>query len=92
MKYNILEARIEYKDGYITRITVLVDCSDTPSYPDIRAIYATTGLKNGYTHIPERAELSEDLLQNVAGYGMETVDRDEIFPQWKKKLNKKAGR
>jgi hypothetical protein len=26
------------------------------------------------------------LLQRVAGYGMETIDKKSIFPNWNKKL------
>lgn len=76
MSYNILEARIEFKDNAVSRVTVLVEISKG----DIRAIFATTKPSNGYMHIPPGAKVTNDLLQEVAGYGRETVDRDEIFP------------
>lgn len=85
--YNILEARIEFENNKIQRITVLVDCtsSTTKKFTDVRAIYATTKPRGGYMNIPPSATISDDLLQDVAAAGMETVDRDEIFPNWKKK-------
>lgn len=88
MSYNILEARIEYRDRRITRVTVLVEISKG----DVRAIFATDTPRNGYTHIEPGAQVTEDLLQDVAGYGMQTVDRDTIFPNWRAKQTPGAGR
>lgn len=87
MNYDILESRIEFKNNQITRITVLVDCTSAGSKPltDVRAIYATTKPKGGYMNISPFDKVSESLLQEVAAAGMETVDRNEIFPNWKKK-------
>ena len=88
MDYDILEAKLEFKDNKIQRITVLVDCtgpSSTP-YSDVRAIYATTKPRGGYMNISPSAKISESLLQDVAAAGMETDDRDEIFPNWKNSL------
>jgi len=79
--YNILEARTEFKDGKITRVTVLVEISKN----DVRAIFASTTPRGGYTFIKPTDQLTEDLLQRVAAEGMETVDRDDIFPTWRKK-------
>jgi len=95
MNYNILEARIEYQDNKLTRITVLVDCTGsnnphTKPFSDVRAIYATNKPCSGYMFIhPTKAQLSDDLLQQVAAAGMETVDRDKIFPGWKAKCSTK---
>lgn len=84
MKQQILEARIEFKANEVTRITVLVEMSEN----DVRAIFATTKARPGYMSIsPHTTEVTEQLLQEVADYGMETVDRDEIFPKWKLKVN-----
>lgn len=85
MNYKILETRIEFKDNKIKRITVLVDCTANYSTPfsDVRAIYATTRPTGGYMNIPMSAKINEELLQQVAAAGMQTVDRDEIFPNWK---------
>lgn len=81
--YNILEARIEYTNGALSRITVLVEMSKG----DVRAIFATNKKRPGYCHIETSGTGPFDShLQRVAAYGMETVDRDEIFPQWRKKL------
>lgn len=97
MDYNILETRIEFNDSKIERITVLVDCTGGYSKPfsDVRAIFATTKPTGGYMNIPPSSKLSDELLQEVAAAGMETVDRDEIFPKWKAnvhhKLNPAAG-
>lgn len=88
MSYNILEARIEFKDRRISRVTVLVEISKG----DVRAIFATDQPRNGYTHIQPTATVSDELLQDVAGYGMQTVDRDTIFPHWKAKQSPGAGR
>lgn len=85
--YKILEARIEFKNNQLDSVTVLVDCTGTQSKPlsDVRAIVATTSPVSGYMQIPPGASISEELLQEVAGYGMETVYRDAIFPRWKSK-------
>lgn len=83
--YNILEARIEYTNGALSRITVLVEMSKG----DVRAIYITNKKKLGYCHIDNsfgKSDSFDNQLQQVAAYGMETVDRDEIFPNWRKKL------
>lgn len=85
MKYNILEARIEFKDGEIERITLLVDMSIKPGRSwDIRAIFANKRMGPGYYSIQPGDRLDTALLQKVAGYGMETIDRGEIFKDWKK--------
>ena len=87
MTYKILEARIEYNNNKLTRVTVLVDCTGEYSKPlsDVRAIFATTQPRGGYMNISSSAVISERLLQEVAAAGMETVDRNEIFPNWKAK-------
>jgi len=82
--YNILEAKIEFSNNVIDRITLLVEISKN----DVRAIFATTKVRPGYIHIPFAAEISNELLQEIAGYGCETDDRDQIFSNWKKKYAK----
>jgi hypothetical protein len=79
MNYNILEARIEYKNKKLHRVTVLVEISQG----DIRAIFSSVGFKTGYDHLNPDEPVNDALLQRVAGYGMETVDRDRIFTNWK---------
>lgn len=86
--YTIIEARVEFTHNEITRVTVLVDMTGNQLRPltDVRAIFATKKPMAGYMSIPAGTELSAGLLQDVAGFGQETVDRDEIFPSWKQKL------
>lgn len=86
--YKILEARIEFKDSELSRVTVLVEMSKG----DVRAILASTSPRNGYMHIHPGTKVSDELLQEVAGYGSETVDRDVIFPNWKARQTPGAGR
>lgn len=82
---NILEARVEFKNNEVQRITVLVECSKN----DVRAMYATTKPRGGYMSIsPFTTSVTTELLQEVADYGMETDDRDEIFKNWKAKYSK----
>jgi len=87
MDYNILETRIEFENNKIQRITVLVDCTGSYSKPfsDVRAIFATMKPRGGYMNISAGTKISDKLLQEVAAAGMETVDRDNIFPNWKNK-------
>ena len=80
--YNILESRIEFKNNQLSRVTVLVEMSKG----DVRAIVATTQPRGGYMHLEPNVKVSNELLQEVAGYGLETIDRDEVFPNWKSKL------
>jgi len=80
--YNILESRIEFKNNKLFRITVLVEMS----LGDVRAIYADTNIKNGYMTLMPNQELSNELLQEVAGYGSERRDKDDMFPGWHSKL------
>ncbi|MFC0262599.1 MULTISPECIES: hypothetical protein [Bacteroidota] len=80
--YNILESRIEFKNNQLFRITVLVEMS----IGDVRAIYADTNLKAGYLVLKPNQEISKELLQQVAGYGSERRDKDDMFPGWHSKL------
>ena len=82
--YKILEAKIEFINNAPVVISVLVEISKG----DVRAIYATTKPSNGYMHIPSGASVTAELLQEVAGYGMERPDRDRLFPFWKEKYRK----
>lgn len=81
--YKILEAHAEYKDGQLCRVTVLVEISKG----DVRAIFCTNEVMNGYDMIKPGEPINENLLQRCAGYGrgMLTGDRDKIFRNWKKK-------
>lgn len=84
---NIIETRIEFKNGEVTRVTVLADFTPSILTPgsDVRALFITSERRGGYAYIQKNKELSE-LIQETVDYGMETVDRDEIFPNWKNKF------
>lgn len=79
--YKILEARIEFKNGHPYKIMVLVEMSKG----DVRAIFASTIPRSGYMSIPPEAKVNDELLQDVAGYGMQVADKDDIFRDWEKK-------
>lgn len=74
--YNILETRIEFQNNQLFRITVLVEMSKG----DVRAIYADTKPKCGYMFLMPDQELNNELLQEIAGYGSERADKDDMFP------------
>lgn len=77
--YNILETNIEFKNNKIEVITVLVEISKN----DIRAIQSTSKSNNGgYMYIPQSAKLNYELLQSIAGYGIE-VNAKKYFPKSK---------
>jgi hypothetical protein len=79
--YNILEVRIEYKDKKLHRVTVLVEISQG----DVRAIFLTTAPMAGYGILRPDEPVCNELLQRVAAIGRQTVDRDKIFPGFKRK-------
>jgi len=79
--YNILEARIEYRHKKLHRVTVLVEISQG----DVRAIFATDTFMDGYDCLNPDEPVTNELLQRVAGYGRQSVDRDKIFKGWKTK-------
>lgn len=83
MNYNILEARIKYKNKQLQRITLLVEISKG----DIRAITAINEPRGGYMFIMPNAALTDRLLQEVAGTGMQMPfsEADKVFPNWRTK-------
>ena len=83
--YNILEAKIKFKNNQVDTVAVLVEISKG----DVRAICATTKQLPGYVFIAPNQTVTNDLLQEIAGFGLETDKRDEIFPNWKQNLPKK---
>lgn len=84
--YNILQVHIEYSNRQLAKVTVLVEISRG----DIRAIFCTTGVKQGYDNIEPDEPVNEALLQRVAGYGMQIpIDNvSKTFPGWKKHIKK----
>lgn len=81
MNYNILEARIEYRNKKLHKVIVLVEISAG----DVRAICSTDSFRQGYDWLNPDEVVNDALLQRVAGYGQQVADRDTIFPNWKAK-------
>lgn len=79
--YNILEAHIEFKNGKLHKVTVLVNISPG----DVRAIFLTDIFMDGYDMLNPDEPINEALLQRTAGYGRQTIARDKIFRGWKRK-------
>lgn len=79
--YNIWEARIEYRNRKLYRVTVLVEISER----DIRAIYSTPDIGPGYEAIRPDEPVTDALLQRVAGFGRQiSVDAmGKVFPGWR---------
>lgn len=89
---KILESRLEFREGELHRITVLVDCTSSVSEPltDVRAITATTIQSGGYFYLSSGIKnVSTDLLLEVAYYGCELDGRDAMFPNWKSNFKKR---
>lgn len=83
--YNIWEARIEYRNKKLFRVTVLVEVSER----DIRAIFSTPDIGPGYGAISQDDLVTDTLLQYVAGYGRQ-IPIDEMgkfFPRWQTNHN-----
>lgn len=65
---KILKATILYSEvNKISRIDVVAEMSPG----DVRTIVATTTPRNGYMHILADADLTQELIEEVADYGME---------------------
>ncbi|GEM_PF-2019041 len=81
--YNVLESNIKFNEkGQILSVLALVEYSKG----DIRVIEATSQPRNGYMNISHRTDyILFDLLQEVAGYGMEITSKDKIPVEWYKK-------
>jgi hypothetical protein len=81
--YKILESLVTFGDFKPIEIAVLVEYSEN----DIRCIVSNNKPKQGYFFIKNHDVLDFDLLQSVAGYGMET-DYKKHFPNAKKYFKK----
>lgn len=81
--YNVIESNIKFNtNGQILSVLVLVDMYKG----DIRVIEATNQPRSGYMSISHRTDyVLFDLLQEVAGYGMEITDKNKIPAEWFKK-------
>jgi hypothetical protein len=83
---KILKVVIDYSENELSRITALVDFTPSDLKPgtDVRAIFASRQLCSGYMNIRPGMVISDKLIKQVIDTGRETVDRDDIFPNWKK--------
>lgn len=71
-RYNILNASLVYANGSLVRVIVKVEISEG----DIRYIKADTKPRAGYFYLLPNSVLCEDLLQHIAGYGMEVTEKE----------------
>lgn len=87
--YNILEARVEYKNQKLERVTVLVEISQG----DVRGVFSSNNLGAGYMKLHPNEPITDGLLQRVAGYGATLLmsERDTVFPNWKAKYIHNTG-
>lgn len=78
--YNIIETNIKFNsNGQILSVLALVEYSKG----DVRVIEATNQPRSGYMNISQRTDyILFDLLQEVAGYGMEIIDKNKIPVEW----------
>lgn len=86
MDYNIIETQIKFNpDGSILNLLALVEMSKG----DIRVLEASQEKRGGYMSISHKTDyVLYDLLQEVAGYGMEITDKRKIPSNWFKKYFK----
>lgn len=84
--YNIIESNIKFNsNGQIISVLALVQYSKG----DVRVIQATNKVRSGYMTISGRTDyILFDLLQEVAGYGMEITDVSKFPEEWKVKYFK----
>lgn len=81
--YNVLESNMKFNsNGQILSVLALVEYSEG----DVRVIEATNQPRSGYMNISHRTDyILFDLLQEVAGYGMEITEKNKIPTEWFKK-------
>lgn len=84
---EILEAKIIYEKGKISRVFVLADYSSDSDFSDVRATGSGNRTMFGYP-ILIGSRLTDDLVKNVAQLGFE-VSAEKEFPGWKKRYSKK---
>lgn len=86
MSYKIIEVHQVYKDNKISEVAVLWQ-SNPRGW--VRASYCTTKPCSGYKFIMPNETLSADLIQKIAGQGMNLPDEKKsiYFPgerDWEK--------
>ena len=79
MSYKIIEVHIEYKENKIAQVAVLWESNERGW---VRASYMTTKPCSGYGFLLPRHILSPELIQDVAGSGMNLPDelKKKYFP------------
>ena len=79
MSYTILEVHIEYQKNRISEIAVLWESNERGW---VRASYCTTKPCMGYAFLSSDATLAPQLIQQVAGQGMNLPDelKTKYFP------------
>lgn len=84
--YNILESRILRKDNRPHTVIVLVEISDG----DVRAIRSNAKQSAaGYYTIDADKPITEEVLQEVAGFGFEIQDGEYWFGEWEGRHGKR---
>lgn len=83
MSYKIIEVHQVYKDNKISEVAVLWQSNEMGW---VRASYCTTQPCSGYKFLKSDETLSPELIQKVAGQGMNLPDekKSAFFPGKKK--------
>lgn len=77
MRYNIIESHQVYDSGKLVEVSVLWESNTEGS---ARATYITKQVVSGYKYLLGNEVISNELLQEVAGYGMKLpVDKMKIY-------------
>ena len=79
MSYKIIEVHLIYKDNKISEVAVLWQSNERGW---VRVSYCTTKPIVGYKFLMPNESLSPDLIQEVAGYGINLPDilKRKYFP------------
>ena len=79
MDYKIIEVHQTYENGKLTEIAVVWESNEAGW---IRANYATSKPCQGYKFLRPNESVSDKLIQEVAGFGMDLppVKRKKYFP------------
>jgi hypothetical protein len=83
MSYIIEQTHVIYKDNKIDAVIVL--WQSNPEYNWVRASYANTKPIQGYAWLKPNEILNDELIQEVAGYGMNCpMELKKVFVNYKK--------
>jgi hypothetical protein len=79
MSYKIIETHAVYHENKIVEIAVLWESNERGW---VRSSYCTTQPRQGYKFLLPNEVLSQELIQRVAGYGMNLPDEKKkiYFP------------